>query len=122
MDHLLQGGKLNTLNFATNAIEKIAEKSTENPMEKRADYNGLLLPAPPQAEPKPSGVILCDDKVVADTLQCVHGGEHFISIKGSGTKRGFCLRCNGVFCGARHAQCIHFEKRLDNYEKGLGCL
>lgn len=69
---------------------------------------------------RPSGYILMDDKEIAQTIQCVHGGEHFISIRGSGKTRGFCLNCSGVTCGSpQHADCLHKEKRLDLYEKGL---
>lgn len=63
-------------------------------------------------------------KETAATLQCVHGGEHFVSVKGSGIRRGFCLNCGGVTCGsAAHDACYHFLKKLDDYEKGkLGVL
>ena len=81
--------------------------------------HGLILPAEPAFEAKPSGHILKDDVVVADTIQCCHGGEHFISVKGSGTVRAFCLKCNGVSCGKReHLECYPLEKQLDDYEAG----
>ena len=46
------------------------------------------------------GYILIDGQEVAHTLQCVHCGTHFVSIKGSGTTRGWCHGCHGVTCGA----------------------
>jgi len=82
------------------------------------EYRGLILPDAPQFEHKASGFILMDDVEVACTIRCVHGGEHFISIRGSGTKRGYCMNCSGVFCGPQHANCYHWEKKLDDYEKG----
>lgn len=66
---------------------------------------------------KPSGFILLDGQVVADTIQCVHCGRHFIMIKGSGKERGFCLKCNGIICGRKCIECIPFEKKLDTAEK-----
>ena len=81
--------------------------------------HGLILPDEPSYEHKPSGHILKDDVVVADTIQCCHGGEHFISVKGSGRTRAFCLKCMGVSCGQPdHLECIHWEKKLELYEKG----
>lgn len=52
---------------------------------------------------KPAGhIIIVGDgpKIEADTLQCVHCGKHWIVVRGSGIRRGFCMRCNGVTCGA----------------------
>lgn len=81
---------------------------------------GLILPGVPQFERRPSGHILRDGEVVADTIQCCHGGEHFISVKGSGKTRAYCLRCNGVSCGRPdHLECVHFLKKLEEYERGL---
>jgi hypothetical protein len=68
---------------------------------------------------KPSGHIIIDGNVVADTLQCVHCNSHWIPIKGSGIKRGYCTHCNGVTCGSESCmQCMDFRKKLDLYEKG----
>jgi len=73
-----------------------------------------------QYERKPSGYILLDDKEVAATLQCCHCGGHFVSIKGSGKKRGFCMCCMRVTCGAAGCDhCVPFDRRLELYEKGL---
>lgn len=68
---------------------------------------------------RPHGHWLVDGKEVADTLQCVHCGDHFVVVFGSGKRRGFCMNCNGTTCGKPgcHA-CIPFEKKLDLYEAG----
>lgn len=65
----------------------------------------------------PSGHIIMDSIVVADTLQCVHCGSHWIPMKGSGRVRGFCTKCNGPVCGIKCAVCIPFEKKLDIAER-----
>lgn len=66
-----------------------------------------------------TGHILLDNVMVADTVRCIHGGEQFISLKGSGMRRGFCTRCMGRTCGApEHDECLHWEKRLDLIEQG----
>lgn len=69
---------------------------------------------------KPSGAFLLDGVEVAHTIQCCHGGEHFVSVRGSGNKRGWCMNCNAMTCGAPACDpCLPFEKRLDLFEKGL---
>ncbi len=87
------------------------------------DHNGLILPSEPVYERKASGYIIMDDGngpvETAATVQCCHGGEHFISIKGSGHIRGFCTRCMGVTCGVpAHNICSDWRKRVDDFEKG----
>jgi len=87
------------------------------------DYRGLILPSDPKPERKASGHIIMTDgngaMQTADTLRCVHGGEHFISIKGSGHVRGFCTRCMGVTCGsAEHNICYDWRRKIDDFEKG----
>lgn len=68
---------------------------------------------------KPGGAIIIDGMHVADTLRCCHCGKIWIPIVGSGKKRGFCLKCNKVTCGAESCNtCYPFEKKLDDYEKG----
>lgn len=68
---------------------------------------------------KPGGVLLYDSQEVCDTRQCVHCGRHWLWLKGSGKRRGWCLNCNGITCGTKHCDtCIPFEKKLDMYEKG----
>jgi hypothetical protein len=72
-----------------------------------------------RAERRAHGHIIIDGSDVADTLQCCHCGAHFVSIRGSGTRRGFCLNCMQVTCGSKRCDpCVPFEKRLDEYEKG----
>lgn len=51
-------------------------------------------------ERRPHGIIFVDGKEVATTLQCDHCGGHFVSRKGSGHRRDFCLKCNSVCCGS----------------------
>lgn len=70
-----------------------------------------------QAVKRPSGFILIDGQTVADTVQCVHCGGHFVMTKGSGAERGWCRNCNGMVCGRTCAACTPFEQRLDDAEK-----
>lgn len=54
-----------------------------------------------------------------DYLQCCHCGLHFQVIPGSGTRRGFCMRCAKVTCGAEKCMaCVPIEAFLDNVESG----
>lgn len=69
------------------------------------------------ARRKPSGAILVDGQQVADTVQCVHCGGHFVMRKGSGRVRGWCATCTGMICGPRCAQCVPLEQRLDRAER-----
>jgi hypothetical protein len=50
-------------------------------------------------ERHPHGIVIVDGKEVATTLQCPHCGGHFVSRKGSGHRRTFCLKCMAVTCG-----------------------
>jgi len=69
------------------------------------------------------GAILSDGKEVAHTLQCPHCGGHFISKKGSGKLRTFCLKCMAVTCGAHRCHaCIPFEMQLERIEKSYGSI
>jgi len=71
-----------------------------------------------QFERKPAGTILLDGMEVAHTLRCVHGGEHFVSRRGSGLKRGFCTRCSGPTCGSpAHDPCVHWMKQIEAMER-----
>lgn len=47
-----------------------------------------------------SGAVVVDGKEVGHTLRCPHCGAHFVSVRGSGKKRGFCRDCSKVVCGA----------------------
>lgn len=53
-----------------------------------------------QHERQPHGVVIVDGKEVATTLQCPHCSGHFVSRKGSGHRRHFCMRCHAVCCGS----------------------
>lgn len=67
-----------------------------------------------------SGPLLPDQMPEGDTLMCVHCQCHWAIRPGSGTKRGFCLRCNGPTCGKQDCEtrCIPFEKAIEAMEKG----
>lgn len=85
--------------------------------------DGKLILAPGQiltAEKRPSGHILMDGKVIADTRQCGHCHKHVLSVRGSGIQRGWCIKCSSWLCGspACIAECYTFEKRLEDFEKG----
>lgn len=68
----------------------------------------------PQFERKPSGHIILGGQEIAHTMQCKHCGGHFVSMRGSGIRRGFCMRCRGVTCGKTACDvCIPFEAKLE---------
>lgn len=88
------------------------------------EYRGLILPSAPTSERKPSGHIIMDigngPVVTADTVQCCHGGEHFISVKGSGITRGFCTNCMARTCGnPLHDECKDWRKKMEEFERGI---
>jgi len=63
------------------------------------------------------GAFLVDGREVAHTLQCPHCGCHFVSRRGSGARRTFCLRCMAVTCGNPACDpCIPFERKLEAME------
>jgi hypothetical protein len=54
-----------------------------------------------------------------DLVRCVHCGYCWLFVKGSGRRRGFCTRCNGLCCGRRECVergCCHWRQQLDNLE------
>ena len=71
-----------------------------------------------------SGIILStehgsDKSTTQDTVRCCHCGKQWVWMKGSGRRRGFCLRCNGVTCGGTQCDgCVPLEQQLDNIESG----
>jgi hypothetical protein len=68
-------------------------------------------------EHRPKGAFIVEGREVGHTLQCCHCGGHFLSVRGSGTKRGFCLRCGQVTCGSKKCDaCVPFEARLEILE------
>ena len=57
--------------------------------------------------------------VTADTLQCCHCAMHYVVVKGSGKKRGWCMVCNKPTCGqAKCEACLPWEQMLENIESG----
>ena len=53
------------------------------------------------------------------TIQCVHCGRHWIPKPGSKKVRGFCMKCNGPFCGKKCQECIPHERYIEILEMGL---
>lgn len=53
-----------------------------------------------------------------DTVQCKHCGCHWTHQPGSGKVRGWCCNCNGPVCGPQCAECLPFERWLENVEAG----
>jgi hypothetical protein len=52
-----------------------------------------------------------------DTHQCCHCSAHFRIVPGSGTRRGFCMRCGALTCGNPGCDaCAPIEARLDFME------
>lgn len=67
---------------------------------------------------RPSGSIFIDGQEVADTARCCHCGGHFVMVRGSGRRRGWCLACNAMTCGRRGCgECLPVGKRLELTEK-----
>lgn len=65
------------------------------------------------------GIIVLNGSVVATTKQCCHCGNHFVMVKGSGVKRGWCMKCHAITCGKIECcKCVPFEKKLELYEAG----
>ena len=77
----------------------------------------LILPGEPQAVRNPSGFVFVNGRQVADTLQCVHCQAHFVVVKGSGRKRGWCLNCNGPTCSPICSECYPAEKQMQDEER-----
>lgn len=61
-------------------------------------------------ERQPHGLVMINGREVATTLQCPHCGGHFVSRKGSGHRRTFCMRHMAVTCGQPACDpCIDFN-------------
>lgn len=59
---------------------------------------------------RPDGALLEDGRQVADLLQCVHCQFVWRVRPGSGRRRGFCTRCQGVTCGKPACmECVPFK-------------
>jgi hypothetical protein len=67
---------------------------------------------------KVAGAFIVDGQQTAETLQCCHCGMHWARRPGSGTSRGFCLKCYSVICGqpACMNECKPFEQWLEEVE------
>jgi hypothetical protein len=52
------------------------------------------------------------------TAQCVHCQVHWVVQPGSGKRRGYCLYCKGMLCGADECikSCVPFEAQLEYTE------
>ena len=82
------------------------------------EKNGLILPGEPEFVRNPHGAYIVDGQEVAYTMQCPHCGKHFVSIKGSGARRTFCLKCHAITCGDFACDhCKPFEKQLEEIER-----
>lgn len=75
---------------------------------------------------KPSGYFSTWDsrlgeKVEGETRMCVHCQTKWIYRAGSGTRRGFCKRCNGLLCGKDLCMqyCIPYIDKIEGMEEGL---
>jgi len=55
----------------------------------------------------------------ADYVQCVHCQHPFLYTRGSGNVRGWCIRCNGMFCGPECETCVPAEQLMKNLEAGM---
>lgn len=78
----------------------------------------LITEAAPTSMRRPGGTICIDGNEAANTCQCAHCGMHWIVVKGSGKKRGWCPTCGGVTCGKRGClPCVSFQHKLDLQEK-----
>lgn len=68
-------------------------------------------------EPHPHGIVMVNGKEVATTLQCPHCMAHFVSRKGSGHRRTFCMKCMAVTCGNPACDpCTPFVKELEQLQ------
>lgn len=87
--------------------------------EELRSFSGLILPGEPEYVRKPHGTIIVGTNEAASTLSCVHCNSHWIVVKGSGIKRGWCTLCFGPTCGAVQCfNCVPFEKKLEMMERG----
>jgi len=76
---------------------------------------------------RPHGLVIVTDldgnETVRDTLQCVHCQAHWVVVKGSGRRRGWCMKCGGPTCGAHACEvggCVPKEAALEAEEKRYG--
>ncbi len=89
------------------------------------DANGKPYTATPEEQyedaasaRRPHGHVIVDGRVMADTVCCAHCGAHFVMRRGSGIRRGFCTKCDGITCGsAGCVACTPVEARIDERER-----
>ena len=71
---------------------------------------------------RPSGYLIITEPESppqeGETLSCVHCQYTWKVQPGSGRKRGFCFRCNGVTCHKKgcNARCIPLEQAIERME------
>lgn len=66
------------------------------------------------------GALVVNGEHVADTLQCVHCGMHWVPAPGSGTKRGWCSQCKGHLCGKEACfTCLPLEAFIEVQEGSI---
>jgi hypothetical protein len=69
----------------------------------------------------PHGAFIVDGKEVGNTLQCPHCGGHFLSVRGSGARRTWCMRCMAVTCGNHSCDaCRPYEQQMAEIEAKAG--
>ena len=69
-----------------------------------------------EAVRKPAGHVLIDGQQVADTIQCVHCGMHWVMLRGvEATLPRYCSKCDGLVCPNKPecTECVPAEKRLE---------
>ena len=73
---------------------------------------------------KPSNYFVSQDqfgrKVETEGRMCSHCGCRWEYQPGSGTRRGYCKRCNGVLCGQDLCMkyCVPYMARIEGIEQG----
>jgi hypothetical protein len=69
---------------------------------------------------KVNGHIIINGHDTAETAKCCHCAYVFEIKRGSGTDRGFCMKCFEPTCGKQECDpCYPFLKKLDDYEKKM---
>ena len=75
---------------------------------------------------KPSGYFVTQDlvtgkKIEGETRMCAHCQYKWQYRAGSGTRRGFCTKCNGLLCGRPLCMqyCIPYIDKIEGIEKGF---
>jgi len=89
------------------------------------DYRDSLIGVPMCKPRGATGSVLIStpfdsDRVVErEMVMCCHCGGHWLWVKGSGRRRGWCMRCSGCTCGQRACDaCVPMERQIENMEAG----